>query len=153
MALLWGDISICPPLHQFQLPCHSQEELSSLNGLKAWGRDKNPTMTLLSCWYGQRRRQQGIEIMVCWPYGWTLVRPGFPPWKKWLRNWLPAPPVDPIGLTPWCSCTRVPTMCHSPRRGTWASYPREGWRQLSVGKSANWKSTNSSSLAPKLSTP
>ena len=40
MALLWGDISICPPLHQFQLPCHSQAELSSLNGLKAWGGQK-----------------------------------------------------------------------------------------------------------------
>ena len=38
MALLWGDISICPLLHQFQLPCHSQAELSSLNGLKAWGK-------------------------------------------------------------------------------------------------------------------
>ena len=37
MALLWGDIKICPSLHQFQLPCHSQAELSSLNGLKAWG--------------------------------------------------------------------------------------------------------------------
>ena len=37
MALLWGDISICPPLHQFQPLCHSQTELSSLNGLKAWG--------------------------------------------------------------------------------------------------------------------
>ena len=36
-SLLWGDISICPPLHQFQLPCHSQAELSSLNGLKPWG--------------------------------------------------------------------------------------------------------------------
>ena len=34
MALLWGDISICPPLHQFQPLCHSQ---ASLNGLKAWG--------------------------------------------------------------------------------------------------------------------
>ena len=36
MALMWGDINICPLLHQFQFPCHSQVELSSLNGLKAW---------------------------------------------------------------------------------------------------------------------
>ena len=42
MALLWGDISICPLLHQFQLPCHSQVELSSLNGLKVWGEGQNP---------------------------------------------------------------------------------------------------------------
>ena len=40
MALLWGDVSICPLLHWFQLPCHSQVELSSLNGLKAWGEGK-----------------------------------------------------------------------------------------------------------------
>ena len=32
-----GNISIYPLLHQFQLPCHSQVELSSFNGLKAWG--------------------------------------------------------------------------------------------------------------------
>ena len=37
MAVLLGDISICPPLHQLQPLCHSQAELSSLNGLKAWG--------------------------------------------------------------------------------------------------------------------
>ena len=37
MALMWGDINICPSLHQFQLPCHSQAELSSLNSLKVWG--------------------------------------------------------------------------------------------------------------------
>ena len=41
MALLWGDIGIFPLLHQFQLPCHSQTELSSLNGLKALGRERN----------------------------------------------------------------------------------------------------------------
>ena len=37
MTPLWGNISICPLLCQFQLPCHSQADLSSLNGLKAWG--------------------------------------------------------------------------------------------------------------------
>ena len=42
MALLLGDISICPMLHQFQLPCHSQTELSSLNGLKVWGEGQKP---------------------------------------------------------------------------------------------------------------
>ena len=40
MALMWGDIYICPLLHWFQLPCHSQAELSSLNGVKVWGREK-----------------------------------------------------------------------------------------------------------------
>ena len=37
MASMWGNINICPSLHQFQLPCHFQVELSSLNGLKPWG--------------------------------------------------------------------------------------------------------------------
>ena len=37
MALMWADINICPLLHWFQLPCHSQAELSSLNGLNAMG--------------------------------------------------------------------------------------------------------------------
>ena len=38
MAPLWGNINICPSLHQLQLPCHSHVELSSLNSLKAWGK-------------------------------------------------------------------------------------------------------------------
>ena len=137
MALLWGNISICPLLHQFQLPCHSQAEMSSLNSLKAWGRDKNSAMTMLSSWYGQGKKQQGLEIIVCQPYGWTLVRPGSPPWRKQLGNWPPMPPVGLIGLTPWCGYMRAPAMCHSLRRGMWASYPREGWRWLPAGKSAN----------------
>ena len=113
MALLCGDISIFPLLHQFQLLCHSQAELSSLTSLKAWGMDKNSTMTSLFSWYRQRRKWQGLEIMVCQQYGWTLVRPGSPPWRKWLRNWLPVPPMDLIGLMPWCSYMRALAMCHS----------------------------------------
>ena len=35
MALMWGDINICPSLHWFQIPSLSQVEMSSLNGLKA----------------------------------------------------------------------------------------------------------------------
>ena len=37
MALMWGNIIICPLLQQFQIPSLSQAELSSLNGLRAWG--------------------------------------------------------------------------------------------------------------------
>ena len=137
MALMWGDISIFPLLPWFQLSCHSQAELSSMNGLKAWGRDKNSATTLPFCWYWQRRRLWGTGIMACWPCGWILVRPGSPPWMKRLGNWLPVPPTDPIGLTPWCSYTRAPAMCHSLRRSTWASYLREGQRWLPAGGSAN----------------
>ena len=34
-----------------QIPTLSQVELSSLNGLRAWGRDRTPTMTSPSSWY------------------------------------------------------------------------------------------------------
>ena len=131
------NISICPLLCWFQLPYDSQAELSSLNGLKAWGEDKNSAMTLLFSLCGQRMKWQELEILVCQLYGWTLARPGFPPWRKWLGNWLPVSPVNLIGHMPWCSCMRAPVMCHTLRRGTWASYPSKGQRQLPAGESAN----------------
>ena len=105
--------------------------------LRLGGRDKNSAMTSLSSWYGQGKKQQGLQIMVCWPYGWSLVRPGSPPWRKGLGNWLPVPPVGPTGLMPWCGYMRAPAMHHSLRRSMWASYPSEGQMQLPVGKSAN----------------
>ena len=37
LAPLWGHLTICPPLQQFQLPSITQLELSSMMSLKAWG--------------------------------------------------------------------------------------------------------------------
>ena len=37
VALMWGDINICPSLQWFHIPSLSSVELSSLNSLKAWG--------------------------------------------------------------------------------------------------------------------
>ena len=37
MALMWGDINICPSLQHFRIPSLSPADLSSLNSLKAWG--------------------------------------------------------------------------------------------------------------------
>ena len=37
MALLWGNLTICPPLQQFYIPSITPVELSSLTSLKAWG--------------------------------------------------------------------------------------------------------------------
>ena len=37
MALLWGNLTICPPLQQFHIPSITPAELSSLTSLKAWG--------------------------------------------------------------------------------------------------------------------
>ena len=37
MALLWGSLTICPPLQQFHISSIIPAELSSLTSLKAWG--------------------------------------------------------------------------------------------------------------------
>ena len=37
MTLLWGSLTICPPLQQFHIPSLTPAELSSLTSLKAWG--------------------------------------------------------------------------------------------------------------------
>ena len=42
MAPLWGNLNICPQLHQLQLPCHTQVELSSLSSLKVWREVQKP---------------------------------------------------------------------------------------------------------------
>ena len=149
----WGDINICPLLHWFQLPSLSQVELSSLNDLKAWGRDRNSATTLPSCWYWPRRKLQGTGNMVFWPYGWTRVRPGsLHGGSGWETNCL--------GLQwTWLALhlgavTQVHLPCTTTQgRSTWVSYLEEGQKQLPVGKSANWKSANSLSPAHKSPTP
>ena len=37
VALMWGNINICPSLLQFHIPSLTPAELSSLNSLRAWG--------------------------------------------------------------------------------------------------------------------
>ena len=37
MALMWGNLTICPPLQQFHISSLTPAELSSLTSLKAWG--------------------------------------------------------------------------------------------------------------------
>ena len=46
MAPLWGNLNICPQLHQLKLPCHAQAELSSISSLKVWEDVQN---TLAEC--------------------------------------------------------------------------------------------------------
>ena len=48
MAPLWGDLNICPLLHRLQLLCHSQAEMSSLNGLKVWEEGQKPCHNIAS---------------------------------------------------------------------------------------------------------
>ena len=42
LAPLGGSFNICPQLHQLELPCHSQAELSSISSLKVWGDTQKP---------------------------------------------------------------------------------------------------------------
>ena len=64
--------------------------------------------------------------------GRTLVRPGFPPWRKWLRNWLPMPPVDPIGLTPWQQLHEGTHHVPLPKEGHLGILPQRGARGNSL---------------------
>ena len=68
MALLWGDLSICPPPHQFQLLCHSQADLSSLNGLKVWGEGQKPChdITFLLVWVDDAMGDKHYGLSIIW---------------------------------------------------------------------------------------
>ena len=63
------------------------------------------------------RKPLGTGNMVYWPYGWTLVRPGSAPWRKWLGNltaWVSSGPNWPYALVQLHKDT-----CHAP-------LPKEG---------------------------
>ena len=46
LASLWGNLDICPQVHQLVLPWHTSAELSSLNDLRIWGEGQNPCHNL-----------------------------------------------------------------------------------------------------------
>ena len=68
MALLQGDLSICSLLNQFQLPCHSQAELSSLNDLKVCGEGQKPqhNITFLLVWVDDATGDKHYGLSVIW---------------------------------------------------------------------------------------
>ena len=68
MALLWGDISICPMLHWFQLPYHSQVELSSLNSLKVWREGQKPhhDIAFLLVWAEGATGDRNYGLSIIW---------------------------------------------------------------------------------------
>ena len=137
MALLWGNISICPLLHQFQLPCHSQAELSSLNDLKAWGEGQklHHDITFLLVWAEEEvtgARNYGLLSVLVNP---SQARvPSMEEAVGKLTACASSGPNWPYALVQLHEGT-----CHVPlpKEDTWASYPSEGQRQLPVGKSAN----------------
>ena len=134
---LWGQLDICPLLHQFHVTSIPQLELSCLTSLKAWGMWRSSIVTWPSHWSQLRRGQQGTGCMVSLQYGWTPIKPGFPLWRKQLSNWLPWSPMGLIGLMPWCSSMVTPAMCHFLGRGAWASCQKEAPAVLPAEGSAN----------------
>ena len=86
MALLWGNISICPPLHWFQPLCHSQAELSSLNSLKAWGEGQKLSHDIAFLLVLVEEEATGARVYGLLTVWVNLVRPGSLPWRKQLGN-------------------------------------------------------------------
>ena len=152
MALLWGNLSICPPLHQFQLPCHSQVELSSLNALKSGGEGQKPchNIAFLLVWVEKAMGDRNYGLSIIWVNPSQVRVPSMEEVVRKLTACTSSGTDWPYALV----CLHEGTH-HAPlpKEGTWASYLRERWRQLPVGGSANLRSTNSLSPAPKSSTP
>ena len=68
MVSLWGDLNICPQLHQLKLPCHTEVELSSLNSLKVWGEVQKPhhDVAFLLVWVENAMGDRHYGISVVW---------------------------------------------------------------------------------------
>ena len=89
-------------------------------------------------------RLHGIKSMAFIPYGWTPFRPESPLWRKWLRNWPPASPVDLIGLMPYALVQLNKDTCH-------AALPKEG--HLGILPEGGTNSTTCRGIKPPGSLP
>ena len=84
---LWGHLDICPSLGQLHLVSLTFPELSSLISLRAWGEvgkpHSNMAYLLVSAKDEANVRQSVMATPLC---GWIHHRPGFPLWRKWVRQ-------------------------------------------------------------------
>ena len=147
MALLWGSLTICPPLQQFHIPSITPAELSSLTSLKAWGEKQkichniafllilaeeeatgDRKYGLLTIWVNPcQARVHSMEEAVRELTAWVSSGPNWPYALVWLHE----------------DTHHVPL----PKEGHLGILPQEELRWLPVGESASWKFANSSSLA------
>ena len=137
--------------NQFQLPCHSQAELSSLNGLKVWGEGQklHHDIAFLFVWAEEEATGgRNYGLLTVWVNPSQARVSSMEEAVGKLTVWASSGPNWPYTLVQLHEGT-----CHTPlpRRGTWTSYLREGQRQFPAGKSANWRSASSLLLAPKSS--
>ena len=68
MASLWGNLNICPQLHQLQHPCHTQAELSSISSFKVWGEVQKPCCDIayLLVWVENATGDRHYGISIVW---------------------------------------------------------------------------------------
>ena len=100
MASLWGNLNICPKLQWLKFLCHSQVELSSLNGLKVWGEGQKPChdIVFLLVWVENAMgddRHYGLSIVWADP---SQVRAAS--MEEAVGKLIALPPAGPIGLMP-----------------------------------------------------
>ena len=118
MVLLWGDISICLPLHWFQLPCHSQAELSSLNGLKALGEGQKPHHDITFLLVQSEEEMIGDRnygLLTVWVNPCQARVPSMEKVVGKLTTWASSGPDWPYALVQLHM--RVPAMCTTPQGG------------------------------------
>ena len=153
LALLWGNLTICPPLQQFHISSITQLELSSLTSLKAWGKKQkvcnNIAFLLVLAkgevtggrWYGlstiwvnpSQAKVHSMEEMVRELTAWVSNGPNWPYALVWLHedtHHMPLPKEVHLGIL-----------------------PQGGTDMTTYEESANWKSASSSSQACRLPTP
>ena len=124
MALMWVDINICPLLQWFQIPSLSQVELSSLNGLRAWGQRQKFHHNITFLLVLAEEEATGDK-----KYGLSTISvntsqarvPSMEEGVGKLITWASSGPNWPYTLVQLHES-------HSSRRGTQASYFKEGQR-------------------------
>ena len=128
-----GDISICPSLHWFQLSCHSQVELSSLNGLKVWGEGQKPhhNIAFLLVWAEEDTGERNYGLSTIWVNPSQSRVPSMEEVVGKLTAWASSGPDWPYALVQLHEGT-----CHAPlpKEGHLGSYLREGQRWFPAGK-------------------
>ena len=128
MAVMWGNINICPLWCWFQLPCHSQVEQSSLNSLKVWGEGQklhHDITFLLVLVEEEMTGDRNYGLSTIW------VNPSQAKVHSMEEAVGKLTAQTPGGSNwPYALVWLHEDTCHVPlpKEGTWAPYPKEGQR-------------------------
>ena len=101
LTLLWGCLNICPSLQQFHISFVTQSELSSLTGLKAWGKQRKCCSTI---WVNPcQARVHSMEEVVKALTAWVSSGPSWLYALMWLNKDIfhaPLPKEGHLGILP-----------------------------------------------------